>query len=234
MFTPAFSSDSSKVSLCAYPRKHFLALIADTASGKVVTRVPGSCNVAFTQRGLAVLRGGKLMLRGRVLARFGSNWINRIGANQAGSLLVVFQRSKARGSNPARFQVTVLTLDGRVRGRFHNKLRNVPIAPIQLSPNGRSLFVWWGCIQQLVPLSSKTHRFGLRFGESGPQLSRPAFSPGKYAVMGRTEIGPIPSMGQGHARQLKAVDAVVLDADSFDPLYRLPFSAQFVVWVPAA
>jgi hypothetical protein len=222
---PAFSSDSRKITLCEYPRKHFLGLVADTATGKVVARVSDSCDLAFTQKGLAILRRGVLKLGGRVLARFPTASSPRLAATQAGSLLLITEHTKVRGTTNGRYTIVVMTLSGHVLGRYRDTLRDIPFSPIQLSPTGGSTHVWWGCIQQLAPLDPATHRFTLRFGTSGAGVSRPAYSPdGSYAAMAQD----LPPVGPP-----TPLDAVVLDADTFRPLFRLPISARLVAWVPA-
>lgn len=226
---PRFSPDSRRIAVCTARNGDFEALIADTESGGILERVSGTCEVAFTAEGLAVLRDGRLSLGERVLFESSADVSAvHVTSDRGGTLLAVTTRLGPEGADSPEVEIAVVSLDGEILSR---QRRTIPIrfSLVELGPTGRSALAWWGCILQLVPFADG--QFGLLFGESGSPISGTAFSPdGEYAVMGRVDFSPIPSGGPVPER--RALDAVVFDAEAFAPHSRLPISAQVVAWVP--
>lgn len=226
---PRFSPDSQRIAVCTARNGALEALIAETESGTVLERVPGTCEVAFTTEGLAVLRDGRVALGDRVLFESSADVSAvHVASNRGGRLLAVTTRVGPEGPDSPQVEVVVLSLDGEILSR---QRRSIPIrfSLVELGPTGRSALAWWGCILQLAPFGDG--EFELLFGESGLPIAETAFSPdGASAVMGRVDSSPIPSGGPIPER--RALDAIVFDAESFAPRLRLPISAEVVAWAP--
>jgi hypothetical protein len=228
-----FSPDSTRVAGCKDVRGREHTFVADVASGRILERHFGSCEFAFTDRGLAIIRGGRVVLRGRVLFEARRSFRDtRLGlpldlaANMAGTRLAVTTRDYVRNGNADEVAVNVIDLQGRVLGRYRKR---VPILldPLLLGPQGRSMLVSWGDIYQLARLDAASHTFALLFGVSGPAVTRAVFSPsGRFAAMAQSAAGAL------RAPRPK-LNAVVLDGRTFKPLYQLPVAVHRVVtWLP--
>src|SRR5207247_2013883 len=119
---------------------------------------------AYTRKGLAVVRGGRVVLGSRVLYRppRGTRLAPGVGAaiasNPDGSLLAVAVRRSRQT-----LELVVVDLAGRVRGRYGGSVR-IPLSPQRLAPDGGSAVVWWGCILQLAPFDRADRRFKLLYG----------------------------------------------------------------------
>lgn len=231
----SFSSDSRRVAACHVARGRLLTLVADTASGEIIERQFGTCEFALTARGVATIRGGKVMLRGQVLlAASRSEREMRLGlpldlaANPAGTRLAVTTRDDAPGRSADRVTVLVLDLRGRILGRYEKQV-TIRFDPIQLGPQGRSMVVTWGDIYQLVRLDPARHTFTILFGVPGPAVTRPTFSPdGRFAAMGQPAFRPL-----GPHPPKPNMNTVILDANTFKALYRVPIAGPVVtVWLP--
>jgi len=224
-YPPLFSPDGRRLAYCTASGRRLVTRVVDVATGSAVERVSGSCNVAFTRRGLAVARGDRIDLGGRVLyrpprARLAVNIGSPVAANAAGTMLVVATR--APGSRATR-DLRVVDLRGRERARYRLSTRT-PTSVVELAPRATSAVVWWGCILQLASFSGK--QAVLQFGESGEIVSPPGYSrDGRYAAMGRFELRFV------REPPAEPKDTVVLDARTFEGLYRLPFDASHLVWL---
>jgi hypothetical protein len=224
MYRATFSADSSRVLTCTWLNRRLVALVSSTATGKTLTRTAGTCNVTFTQRGLAVLRAGRLRVGSKRIARFRGRGPFSLAANPAGTLLGVSAGPPAIDRPSRGVTVTILRLNGRVVGRYHRGDIQIPFSLVQLSPHGGAAPAWWGCINQFAVFSQRT--FSLLYGETVP-VGWPAFSPdGRYALLPRVDYEPV---GGPTPRLL---DAVVVNADTFRPLYRVPLSASAAAWTP--
>jgi hypothetical protein len=222
-----FSPDSTRLAYCTIVGRGVRTIVVDARTGAGRGRVRGTCAVAYTRRGLAVVRSGRIVLGRRVLYRPPRRWRlapgigTPVAANPSGSLLAVAIRRSRR-----RVDLVVVDLAGRVRGRYRGTIP-IPLSPEQLAPHGRSAVVWWGCILQLAPFDRTSGQFGLLYGDEAEPITYPAYSPtGSFAVMARTATTLAP------AEPPPPPPAVVFDGNTFAPLYRLPFAASSVAWVP--
>jgi hypothetical protein len=117
--------------------------------------------------------------------------------------------------------VTELRLNGHVVARYRLRSIRIPFSLVQLSPKGAAAPVWWGCISQTAVFAN--HTFTLRYGESVP-VGWPAFSSdGKYALLPRVDYEP----GGATPKQL---EAVIVNAETFQPLYRVSISTSAAAW----
>lgn len=222
-----FSPDSSRLAYCVATRAAVTTVVADARTGAVRGRVRGTCKVAYTARGLAAARNGAVVVGARRLfaprrpGRLAPGIGAAVAANPAGTLLAVAVRRSRQ-----RLELDVVDLAGRVRGRYQGSVR-IPTSPQLLAPGGASAVVWWGCILQLAPFDRTHGAFRLLYGSDAEPITYPAYSPdGRYAVMARERIviGPSPPPAP--------LPTVVFDGRTFAPLYRLPFAAMSVRWVP--
>jgi hypothetical protein len=221
-----FSPDSTRLAYCVAGTGGVSTIVADAGTGTVRGRVRGTCAVAYTRRGLAVVRRGRVVLGSHVLYQppHGTRLAPGVGAaiasNPGGSLLAVALRPSRQT-----LELVVVDLAGRVRGRFNGTVR-IPLSPQRLAPDGRSAVVWWGCILQLAPFDRARRRFKLLYGSDSEPITYPAYSAGgRYAAMARVAISLAPS------EPPTPPAAVVFDGRTFAPLFRLPFAAMSIAWV---
>jgi hypothetical protein len=242
VWQPAFLQNGRRIAYCAYTHTAMHTDVADTATGKRLSSVLGTCQVAFTSRGPAAVRGRTVVLGGRTIYRFpdaipayttpGSGNPpsgNALAANADGSLLVVATR-------PVRARRTVVLQvrrpDGRRVARYTGAA-DISVSFQAFAPSGKSAVVWWGDILQLAPFAVSPGHFALRYHSQHSATSEEALWPvaydrtGAYAVMPREPSGlmspeesPIPD----------PVPAVVFDARTLKPLYQLPIDARAAVW----
>jgi hypothetical protein len=236
---PSFSSDGSHVAFCTYSRTAMRTVVADTRTGRTVSTIAGTCETAFTSRGIAYLRGTRLLLNGRTLLRLRgaspANVVDGIGpegnplaANQQGTLLALATRPLQGGKLGANVTIHILDLDGRERADYGARLP-LTIGFQALAPSGRSAVLWWGDILQLAAFGSPQGSMTLRYhldshsGDGEREVYPSAYSPsGAYAVMPRR-----PFFGTREPR-----NALILSGDGLRPLYRVPIDAQVAVWLP--
>jgi hypothetical protein len=239
VWQPAFLQNGRRIAYCAYTRTAMRTDVADTATGKRIASVAGSCQIAFTSRGPAAVRGRSVVVGGRAIYRFpgaipantspgsGNPPVgNPLAANADGSLLAVATR-------PTRATVVmqVLRPDGRRVARYTGS-SDVALSFQAFAPTGKSAVVWWGDILQLAPFGVSRGRFALRYhsghGADSSEVVWPAaYDPtGAYAVMARQ---PSPLMS-GEEPPPMPGSAVVFDAPTLKPLYELPIDAQAAVW----
>jgi hypothetical protein len=231
MFSPSFSPDSQRLLLCSFPdKRHRLALVIDAGSGRVVSRHAGTCAVAFTSQGLAVLRAGRVTLNGKTV--FTRHSLARrvsvplvLSGERFGRRLLVESRDLNGRKRSDIVRLTVVSLAGHIVGSYHHRIR-IPFSPIELSPRGTSAAVWWGCIMQLARFDRASHTFSLHFGEAGTPVLRPSYSPTQTYV-----LEPQIDVAVG-GEQPRKVDALVLAGNTLKPRYRLPISAQLAAWLP--
>jgi hypothetical protein len=223
-----FSPDSTRLAYCVATRVTVTTVVADARTGAVRGRVRGTCAVAYTTRGIAAVRRGAVLLGTRRLyaprrpGRLAPGVGAAIAANPAGTLLALAVRP-----SPRILELDVIDLAGRVRGRYRGWIR-IPLSPQLLAPGGASAVVWWGCILQLAPFDRARGAFRLLYGSDSEPITYPAYSlDGRYAVMARERIVVAP------APPAAPLPAVVFDGRTFAPLYRLPFAAMAVTWVPS-
>jgi hypothetical protein len=222
-----FSPDSSRLAYCVATRATVTTVVADARTGAVRGRVRGTCAVAYTARGIAAVRRGSVVLGTHRLfaprrpSRLAPGIGAAIAANPAGTLLAVAVRRSRQV-----IELDVIDLAGRVRGRYRGWVR-IPTSPQLLAPGGASAVVWWGCILQLAPFDRARGTFRLLYGSDAEPITYPAYSPdGRFAVMARERVIVAP------APPAAPLPAVVFDGRTFAPLYRLPFAAMSVRWVP--
>jgi hypothetical protein len=240
IFTPLFSADGRKIAYCTYTRTRMRAVIAETSSGKTVATVPGTCEAAFTARGIAYVRGASVVLGGRTIFRAsaaaGANTVNRIGpegnpliANPRGTLLAFATRPLRHGVLGNTVAIHILGLDGREIATYHARI-DITLGFQALAPSGKSAVVWWGDILQLAAFGrgSLTLRYNLgNHGGDGTRTIFPsAYSPdGLFAMMPRRaytfpgQPAPPPQA------------ALILTADDLVPRYRLAIDAEAAMWV---
>jgi hypothetical protein len=240
VWQPTFLQNGRRIAYCAYTRTTMRTDVADTATGKRVASVAATCQVAFTSRGAAAVRGRTVVVGGRTIYRFpdaiaantspGSGnppLGNPLAANAAGSLLAVATR-------PARTTVVVQVLrpDGRRVARYTGS-SDISVSFQAFSPAGTSAVVWWGDILQLASFGVGQGRFTLRYhsghsADSGEVVWPVAYDPtGAYAVMARQPS----ALMSGEEPPPTPGSAVVFDARTLKPLYQLPVDAQAAVWV---
>ena len=233
-YTPEaqFAPDSGRVAICDRIRGAVVTLVADVRSGRVLERQPGTCEFAFTARGLAIVRDGRVLLGGKVLLRTRrSSGDTQIGlpldvaANPAGTRLVVTTRDYVPGKTADRVRMVVMGLDGHVLGAYAGRVP-FELDPTQLGPHGRSMVADGTAI--LMRFEGRSARLVYPDLDNRPSLSRVSFSPeGRFAVAGRYVYSEPPSPPPAQP------DAVVFAADTFKPLYRIPLAAEaLAAWIP--
>jgi hypothetical protein len=243
VWQPTFLQNGRRLAYCAYTHTTMHTDVADTATCKRLSSVRGTCQVAFTSRGPAAVRGRAVVVGGRTIYRFpdaipanstpgvkNPPLGNPLAANAGGSLLAVATRpERARTS----VVIQVLRPDGRRVARYTGS-SDISVAFQALSPTGKSAVVWWSEILQLAPFGVSPDRFALRYhsqhsASSDEALWPVAYDPtGTYAVMPREPSG---LMSPEESPLPDPVPAVVFDARTLKPLYQLPIDAQAAVWV---
>jgi len=223
---PLFSPDSRRIAFCSVSRGQLETVVADTGTGRTLEVVRGSCEAAFTQKGLAVRLGSRVVIGGRAVvtirgAKAATGVGDAIASNPQGTRLAVLVRPSGDSSQ---LQIRVYRLSGREVGRFTAAVP-IPTSIYTLAPNGAAAVVWWGCILQLAPLDAGRHSFRLRYGSDGEPVSYPAFSPdGSFAAMPRShpllpgEPSPPPEL-------------LILDGRSFKGLYKVGIDVGPAVWL---
>jgi hypothetical protein len=239
---PTFLQNGRRLAYCTGTRTAMHMDVADTATGRRLSTVQGTCQVAFTSRGPAAVRGHAVVIGGRTIYRFpdaipantspgsGNPALgNTLAASPDGSLLAVVTRPSHA---PGTIVVQVLRPDGRRVARSTGASR-IAVSFQALAPKGTSAVVWWGDILQLAPLHVAPGRLALRYHSNGGASSESALWPvaydptGAYAVMPRQPSG---LMSPEEPPPAQPVPAVVFDARTLKPLYGLPIDAQAAVW----
>jgi hypothetical protein len=222
-----FSPDSRRLAYCVATRVTVTTVVADARTGAVRSRVRGTCAVAYTARGIAAVRRGAVFLGARRLfaprrpGRLAPGVGASVAANPSGTLLAVAVRRSRQT-----LELDVIDLAGRVRGRYRGSVR-IPLSPQLVAPGGASAVVWWGCILQLAPFDRARGTFRLLYGSDAEPITFPSYSPdGRHTVMARAQIILAPEPPPA------PLPVVVFDGRTFAPLYRLPFAAMAVRWVP--
>lgn len=243
-FGPAFSPDSRYLSYCARGANDAFAFrVADVRDGHTVAELAGTCRAVLTAKGLAELRGGDVLLDGQplelgeeqgpALAKLEPPY--QIATDPSGTRIALLGHGMAQGKRKATAVVDAYDLDGNPLGRsvLEGSLVREDITLwfgiVRLAPSARSALVMWGCILQLAPFATEA-RFPLLYGEDGPALGFLDYSPdGRFGVLGRRDYQPLAS-GGGAQEAVPALDAVVLDADTLAPRYRVPVHSEFIAW----
>lgn len=243
-FGPAFSPDSRDLSYCARDAEgDFVFRVADVRDGRTVAELAGTCRAVLTAKGLAELRGGDVLLDGQPLElgeEQGPALAKReppyqIAIDASGTRIALLAHGIPSGEAKATAVVDAYDLDGNPLGRsvleggLDREGITLWFGIVRLAPSARSALVMWGCILQLAPFTG-ADRFPLLYGEDGPALGFIDYSPdGRFAVLGRRGYQPLAS-GGGTQEAVPALDAVVLDADTLAPRYRVPVHSEFIAW----
>jgi hypothetical protein len=137
--------------------------------------------------------------------------------------------------------ISVYSLDGKLLSRHTLRGRLdwpdgtlvLNFAVMRLSPHANSAMFWWGDISRLASFA-QPGPFDLGLGKDGAEPARlVTFSPdGLYAAMGRQAESLAPLGGQ--PAEPPPQDAIVFNADSFQPVVRLPIHTTVLAWVAAA
>jgi len=224
---PLFSPDSRRIAFCSVANGQLEMVVADTRSGRTVARVEGSCEAAFTRKGLVVRHGSLVTIGSRAVvtvrrAAIAAGIGSSIASNAQGTLLAVLVRP---AGDPSRLQIRVYGLSGKEIGSFTANVP-VPTSMYSLAPKGAAAVLWWGCILQLATLDEGRHTFKLRYGSAGEPVSYPAFAPnGRFAAMPRI----LPHFAGG--APTPPPEVVILDGRSFEGVYKIEMDAGAVVWI---
>jgi hypothetical protein len=98
------------------------------------------------------------------------------------------------------------------------------------SPDG-SVLAWRDSESHVVVREEDGRVFRFAAASEGSALGFIDYSPdGRFAVLGRREHRPLAS-GGGTQEAPPPLDAVVLDADTLAPRYRVPVHSEFVAWI---
>jgi hypothetical protein len=239
---PTFSSDGRRIAFCTRSRTRLWTRVADVASGHAVSSIADSCETAFTTRGIAYLRGDKVLVRGRTIFRLrgaaAANSINGIGpegnplaANPQGTLLALATRPLRNGVLGNLVTIHVLRPDGHQVASYRARI-DITVGFQALAPAARSAVIWWGDILQLAAFGTPRGSLTLRYhidrhtGDGERQIFPSGYSPdGGYAVMPRR------ASALGGAPASAPQPALILSAQDLQPLYRLPIDAQVAVWL---
>jgi hypothetical protein len=240
---PIFSPDSSRVAYCTYTKRAMTTFIA-TATGEPIGRVHGTCEVAFTAKGIAALRGGRVELAGRTIFRLrhaipanthrgnsGYAEGTTLAANRAGTRLALVARTVKHGGRSSAVVIHLLRLDGHEVARLSGQT-DLPLSFQAFAPGANSAVLWWADILQLAPFSPG--HFALRYHtKRGIVYADHAVAPVTYSPDGAYAFMPRYAVRFRRQPEPPPLDAVVFAAGTFQPLYRIPLkNVRGAVWLP--
>jgi len=236
---PTFSSTGRLLAYCGYTKTRMVTSIVDVPSGKVLAHINGTCEVAFTARGIAYVKRTSLIIAGKTIFRFPgtvtANTVAGIGSegnplisNPDGNLLALATRD--HGAADKHVTIHILRLDGSEVARYRGSV-DITLAFQALAPAATSAFVWWGDIMQLASFGRPHGSFTLRYHAGHSTDASRAIFPSTYAPDGVHAIMPRTLLVPGEP-QPAPLPALILSASDLAPEYRLSIDAQIAVWLP--
>jgi hypothetical protein len=237
---PVSSPDSREVAYCRKLEGTDVEWdIVDARTGSLLKTLP-TCTAVFTARGIAELTDSGLLVDGKVVALAAggpptADAAYQLSATPAGDRIAVVSRTRdSRGQ--VRASVSIYSLDGALvarhalRGRLDESDGTIlNFAIMRLSPHADSAMFWWGDISRLASFAAPG-RFRLGLGARSEPVRLVAFSPdGRYAVMGRRAFALL-GFGEPPATP-PPLDAVIMNADTWQPLLRVPIHSEVVAWI---
>jgi hypothetical protein len=241
---PVFSPNSQEVAYCrklaAPGRVEWVVL--DARSGRVLETLP-TCTAAFTANGIAILSHDGLTVGGERVSPIEGGppdvgHAYQIAATPDGHRIAVVSKT-----TDTRHRViggiSIYSLDGKLlsqhtlRGRLDwpDGTLVLNFAVMRLSPHANSAMFWYGDISRLASFA-QPGPFDLGLGKDAAEPARlVTFSPdGRYAAMGRQAESLALGFGQP-AEPPPPQDAIVFNADSFQPVVRLPIHTTMLAWI---